>query len=49
MEPLDALNSMRSILSAPWNEPEYFLATLGKDDVLAMVEARRRFHLPPLE
>ncbi len=47
MEPLDALNSMRSILSAPCNEPEYFLAALGKGDVLAMIEARNHFNLPP--
>jgi AAA+ ATPase superfamily predicted ATPase len=49
IEPLDALNSMRSMLSDPWNEPEYFLAALGKDDILAIIEARRHFHLPPLE
>ena len=49
IEPLDALNSMRSMLSDPWNEPEYFLAALGKDDILAIIEARRHLHLPPLE
>jgi hypothetical protein len=49
IEPLDALNSMRSMLSDPWNEPEYFLAALGKGDVLAMIETRSHFNLPPME
>jgi hypothetical protein len=49
IEPLDALNSMRSRLSAAWTEPEYFLAALGKDDISAIQEARSLFGLPPVE
>ena len=49
IEPLKALNSLTSKLGSPWDEPEYFLADLGKDDILAIIEARKHFHLPPLE
>jgi hypothetical protein len=36
-------------LGAPWNEPGYFLVALGKGDVMAMIEARSHFDLPPME
>jgi hypothetical protein len=49
IKPQDALNAMCSKLSAPWNEREYFLAALGKDDISALLEARGHFGLPPLE
>lgn len=48
IEHLAALNAMSSMLSAPWNEPECFLAALGKDDIPAIIEARSHFGLPPL-
>ncbi|MFA6221921.1 MAG: hypothetical protein WC647_06370 [Desulfomonilaceae bacterium] len=47
--PLDALDSMPSLLSSSWTEPEYFLAALGKDDISAIQEARSHFGLPPVE
>jgi hypothetical protein len=49
IKPLEALESMPSLLSSPWTEPDYFLAALGKDDISAIIEARRHFGLPPVE
>ena len=49
IDPVEALNSLISKLCRPWDEPEDFFHDLGNDDVLARIEARRHFHLPPLE
>jgi hypothetical protein len=47
--PMEALKWLPSLLSSPWVEPNHFLADLGKDDILALIEARSHFGLPPLE
>ena len=44
-----ALNSLTSKLCRPWDEPEDFFHDLGNDDILAIIEAPKHFHLPPLE
>jgi hypothetical protein len=49
IDPVEALNSLISKLCRPWDEPEDFFYDLGNDDILAIIEARRHFHLPPLE
>ncbi|MGO9739684.1 MAG: hypothetical protein ACLPVO_19955 [Desulfomonilaceae bacterium] len=49
IDPVEALNSLISKLCRPWDEPDDFSYDLGNDDILARIEARRHFHLPPLE
>jgi hypothetical protein len=49
IDPAEALNSLISKLCRPWDEPDDFFYDLGNDDILAIIEARRHFHLPPLE
>ena len=49
VDPMAALNTMRDMLSAPWLEPEHFLADLGRDDPHAIIEALSHFGLPPWE
>jgi hypothetical protein len=41
--------TLPSLLTPPWTDIDHFLADLGNDNVLAIIEARRHFHLPPLE
>ncbi len=45
----DALNAISSMLSSTWIEVEHFLADLGKDDPLAIIEARSHFNLDEME
>jgi len=49
IDPVEALNSLISKLCRPWDEPEDFFSDLGNDDILSIIEARKHFHLPPLE
>lgn len=49
VDPMTALKTMRDMLSAPWFEPEHFLADLGRDDPHAIIEALSHFGLPPRE
>ncbi len=44
-----ALEAMPSNLSWSWTDVDHFLAGLGNDDILAIIEARKYLHLPPLE
>ena len=49
IDPVEALSSLISKLCRPWDEPEDFFCDLRNVDILATIEARRHFHLPPLE
>ncbi len=49
IDPVEALNSLTSKLCRPWDEPDKFFYDLGNDDILAIIEARKHSHLPPLE
>ena len=49
IDPVEALNSLTSKLCRPWDEPDDFFYDLGNDDILAIIEARKYLHLPPLE
>ena len=49
VDPAQALNLLTSKLCRPWDEPDDFFSDLGNDDILAIIEARKYFHLPPLE
>ena len=45
----EALETLPSLLTPPWTDIDHSLADLGNDDILAIIEARKHFHLPPLE
>jgi hypothetical protein len=47
--PVVAIKALSTILSASWRNREQFLADLGNNDHLALMEARSHFGLPPLE
>ena len=47
--PVAAIKALPTILSASWRNREQFLADLGNNDHLALMEARSHFGLPPLE
>jgi len=49
VDPVESLQSLPSIVSSQWHDPEHFLAYLGNDDTEAILEARGHFGLPPLE
>ena len=49
IDPVEALNSLTSKLCRPWDEPDDFFCDLGNNDILAIIEARKYLHLPPLE
>jgi hypothetical protein len=49
IDPATALISLPSRLTATWRDPAHFLAELGNDIALAIIEARSHFGLSPLE
>jgi hypothetical protein len=49
INPVAATKALSTILSASWRNREQFLADLGNNDHLALMEARGHLGLPPLE
>ena len=49
IDSVEALNSLTSKLCRHWDEPDDFFYDLGNDDILSVIEARKHYHLPPLE
>ena len=47
--PVAAVKALSTILSPSWRNRKQFLADLGNNNHLALMEARSHFGLPPLE